>query len=43
MYPEKTGCEHVDWILLAQDRDWWQAVMKTNVHVGSIKDRKFLD
>jgi hypothetical protein len=34
----------VDWIHLAQDRDWWRDLVKHgNKHSGCIKGRKFLD
>jgi hypothetical protein len=26
--PQKVGCGDVDWIILAQDRDMWRALMK---------------
>jgi hypothetical protein len=37
------GWECVDWIHLAQDREQWQAVLKTNEPSGSIKGGEFPD
>jgi hypothetical protein len=33
--------EGMDWILLAQDKDWWRAVVNTTM--SSIKGKEFLD
>ena len=32
---QKVGCGHVDWIGLAQDRDWWRTLVSavTNLRV----------
>jgi hypothetical protein len=38
-----TGLEGVDWIHLAQDKDWWRALEKTVMTYGSIKGGEFLD
>jgi hypothetical protein len=27
MDPQEEGCEGMDWIELAQDRDWWWALV----------------
>jgi hypothetical protein len=29
MYLSETGCDGVDWIHMAQDRDWWRALVNT--------------
>jgi hypothetical protein len=36
---KETG-DSVDWIHMAQDRDWWQTLVNT---FGSIKGKEFLD
>lgn len=33
---EEIGCEDVNWIGLAQNRDWWRFVMNTNAHTHKI-------
>jgi hypothetical protein len=33
MDPTETGCEVVDWIHLAQDRDQWRAVVNVVVNL----------
>jgi hypothetical protein len=35
----ETGCEDVDWIHLAQNRDQWRVV----VNMGTIRGREILD
>jgi hypothetical protein len=39
-----TGCESVDWMHLAQNKDQWQVLVNTAMKPsGSIKDWYFLD
>jgi len=40
---QKEGCEGMDWIDLAKDRDKCQALEHGNETLGSIKCGKFLD
>jgi hypothetical protein len=40
---KEMGCENVDWINLAHDRDKWLALVNTNGLLGSTKCREFLD
>ena len=41
---QEVGCESMDWINLAQDRDRWQALVNVVTDpLGSIKCVEFLD
>jgi hypothetical protein len=41
---QKVGCWSIDWIVLAQDRDIWQALVNVVMNIwGFIKCREFLD
>jgi hypothetical protein len=40
---KEIGYESVVWIRLAQDRDQWRTVVKTNKFPGSLKGGEFLD
>jgi hypothetical protein len=33
MDPKEIGWECVDWIHLAQDRDWWQVLANMEIHL----------
>jgi hypothetical protein len=39
---EEIGCEDVDWIHLAKDRDHWRDLVNTVMKPGSIKTGNFL-
>jgi len=39
---QEVGCECMDWIGLAQDRDRWRTLVSA-VHPGSVKCEEFLD
>jgi hypothetical protein len=41
---QEMGCEGMDWIDLAQDRDRWRVIVNAvNEPSGSVKCREFLD
>jgi len=40
---QEVGCEEMDWIDLAQDRDRWLTCECGDEPLGSIKCREFLD
>jgi hypothetical protein len=40
---KETGCDGVDWIDLAQDRDKWRAVANTLIDLGIHKMRKIFE
>lgn len=39
----KIGWESMDWIHLAQDRDWWRVLVNSDERSDSIQYRKHID
>ena len=41
---QEVGCECIDWIKLAQDRDMWRTIVSVEMNIGgSIKFGEFLE